>query len=59
MYDRQEVYEILQTLEDEGYIIPRVDDVAPKAFEGGPADERDEKFTFWFLAEGGRRWYIV
>ena len=58
-YDRQEVYEVLQTLQGEGYIIARVDGVQ-RMFEGGPADEREEKFTFLFLAStGGRRWYEV
>ncbi|KAI0724234.1 hypothetical protein C8T65DRAFT_704140 [Cerioporus squamosus] len=58
VYDRQEVCEMLQTLHEEGYITPRVDAVH-RTFDGGPADESEEKFTFWFLASGGRRWYQV
>lgn len=41
------------------YITPRADRVH-KTFDGGPADEEEEKFTFWSLAStGGRRWYQV
>lgn len=58
VYDRQEVYEVLQTLHEEGYMTPRID-AAHRTFDGGPADESEEKFTFWFLASGGRRWYQV
>ena len=58
MYDRQEVLDVLQTLEEEGFIIPRVDAVH-RTSVGGPADEHEEKFTYWFLAESGRRWYLV
>lgn len=58
VYDREEVHEVLQTLQEEGYITPRVDRVH-RTFESGPADEGDEKCTFWFLTAGGRRWYQV
>ncbi|RPD63262.1 hypothetical protein L227DRAFT_544094 [Lentinus tigrinus ALCF2SS1-6] len=58
VYDRQEVCEVLQTLQEEGYITPRIDAVH-RTFDGGPADESEEKFTFWFLASNGRRWYQV
>ncbi|RDX56211.1 hypothetical protein OH76DRAFT_605431 [Lentinus brumalis] len=58
VYDRQEVYEVLQTLHEEGYMTPRIEAVH-RTFDGGPADESEEKFTFWFLASGGRRWYQV
>ncbi|KAI0651544.1 hypothetical protein C8Q79DRAFT_933943 [Trametes meyenii] len=58
VYDRQEVGELLQTLQDEGCITPRVD-VVGRRLEIGPADDREERFTFWFLASGsaGRRWF--
>ncbi|KAI0762701.1 hypothetical protein C8Q74DRAFT_1371700 [Fomes fomentarius] len=56
VYDRDEVCEVLQTLQEARYITPRVDRVH-RTFDGGPADEQEEKFTFWFLA--GRRWYQV
>ncbi|KAI0374486.1 hypothetical protein BV20DRAFT_961659 [Pilatotrama ljubarskyi] len=58
VYDRQEVCEVLQTLQEEGYITPRFDAVGP-ILEIGPADDREERATFWFLTTGGRRWYQV
>ncbi|KAI0670210.1 hypothetical protein C8Q78DRAFT_1039662 [Trametes maxima] len=58
VYDRQEVGEILQTLQDEGCITARAD-VAGRRLEIGPADDREERLTFWFLSSssGGRRWF--
>ncbi|KAI0757275.1 hypothetical protein C8Q80DRAFT_1132805 [Daedaleopsis nitida] len=58
VYDREEVHEMLQTLQEEGYITPRVDRVH-RTFESGPAHEEDERRKFWFLTAGGRRWYQV
>ncbi|PIL30968.1 transcription factor [Ganoderma sinense ZZ0214-1] len=65
-YDRQEVGEVLQTLLDARYITSRVDTAHVDqcgAFGGPLPDEREERFTFWFLAdagsESGRRWYQV
>ena len=58
VYDRQEVCELLQTLHEEGCITPRIDAVH-RTFDGGPADESEEKYTYWFLAGNGRRWYQV
>ncbi|KAJ8462329.1 hypothetical protein ONZ51_g10973 [Trametes cubensis] len=58
VYDRQEVVEILQTLQEEGYIASRID-AAARFLDLGPADDREEKTTFWFLAGNSRRWYQV
>ncbi|KAI8995421.1 hypothetical protein BD414DRAFT_410090 [Trametes punicea] len=58
VYDRQEMVEILQTLQEEGYITPRVH-AAVRVLDAGPADDREERLTFWFLTSGGRRWYQV
>ncbi|KAI9068032.1 hypothetical protein FKP32DRAFT_1588061 [Trametes sanguinea] len=58
VYDRQEVLEILQALQEDGYIDSRVEtDIPISAI--GPADEKEEKITFWFLTREGRRWYQV
>ncbi|KAI0359061.1 hypothetical protein OH77DRAFT_1396288 [Trametes cingulata] len=60
VYDRQEVCEVLQTLLEEGYITPRPDAaVVGPGLDLGPADDKEERATFWFLAAGGRRWYQV
>ena len=58
VYDRQEVVEILQTLHEEGYIAPRID-AAARFLDLGPADDREEKTTFWFLAGNSRPWHQV
>ena len=57
---------MLQALREDGQIAARVADAvgggvggARRAAEDGPADEREEKLTFWFLAGGERRWYQV
>ena len=58
---------MLQALLEDGQIVARAgDEVAARRLEGaglglglGPADEREEKCTFWFLAKGQRRWYQV
>ncbi|KAH9912240.1 uncharacterized protein BXZ73DRAFT_107525 [Epithele typhae] len=58
VYDRQEVGEVLQALLEEGQIAARVAEGTRTPFEGGiPADEQEEKFICWFLADGERRWY--
>lgn len=52
---------MLQTLQEEGYITARVDAAHRGPFAGAPADEQEERFTFWFLTGSGtgRRWYQV
>lgn len=60
--------EVLQALHHAGYITTRVDTAyvhGGDAFGGALPDEREERHTFWFLAdagsesEHGRRWYQV
>ncbi|OSD05907.1 hypothetical protein PYCCODRAFT_1383895 [Trametes coccinea BRFM310] len=58
VYDRQEVLEVLQALQEDGYILPRIETDLPVS-DIGPADEEEEKVTFWFLTCEGRRWYQV
>ena len=57
---------MLQALREDGQIAARVVDAAGggaagagRASEDGPAEECEEKLTFWFLAGGERRWYQV
>ncbi|KAH9853100.1 hypothetical protein C2E23DRAFT_885087 [Lenzites betulinus] len=58
-YDRQEVVHPLQSLQEEGFIVSRTD-VREGEPDVGPADDDEERATFWFLADGGgRRWYQV
>lgn len=59
-YDRQEVGEVLRALQEEGCIVPRRMGPQEWALELGPADDAEERSTFWFIASGtGRRWYQV
>ncbi|EIW64510.1 uncharacterized protein TRAVEDRAFT_139409 [Trametes versicolor FP-101664 SS1] len=59
-YDRQEVGEVLRALQEEGCIVRRRMGPHEWAVEVGPADDAEERATFWFLASGnGRRWYQV
>ncbi|CDO70216.1 hypothetical protein BN946_scf184942.g16 [Trametes cinnabarina] len=58
VYDRQDVLEIVQALQEDGYICPRSEMITSK-FVIGPADDEEERVSFWFLTAGGRKWYQV
>ncbi|KAI0823034.1 hypothetical protein BC628DRAFT_1365542 [Trametes gibbosa] len=58
VYDRQEVADVLRTLHEEGYVVSRAD-VHENKPAVGPATDEEERLTFWFLADEGRRWYHV
>ncbi|KAI0768599.1 hypothetical protein BD413DRAFT_563329 [Trametes elegans] len=60
-YDRAEVGEVLQTLQEEGYLTSRGGGGSLRSGLGGigPADDGEERASFWFLTGAGRRWYQV